>query len=586
MGNILTLIIGSLIDIGETDRAIDIFTKCEMGYVRIFHEQLGNSSFPLDEAPSAFNQAQTVLFSAASKFIHKEDWLVANIILRWKCIYSEFRTLLMKLGVGRQYLQTFRAIQEVKLKAGQGEEAYTLITEEHHQGVRTIIQEIGPDLFLALMRQSQDDIVERFHTGDILLDFQLNPHGILVVMQSNGKVAIYTLKSNEIVSLSEEWAITLGEIDGSKAKVIAKRLCELLIPDSVKMLICSAEVERMYMCPDWKLGVLPLELLEFPDGELLTDKCPIAYLSSSRELIRKSTYEELLLKRKEIVGTDTEIMGTDTERERKSTCVVVADPDYNLKTKSPEEDTDGQNWGSFLTSIFNSFFTMTPSEGATANKLPVPPLDNSREEALDIELLCSTATHPIKTRCLLGAEATLKATIQLDNPTVLHFSTHGFSHIEARGVHGSFWADTWTGLVLAGVNTYRLKEFDRIVKEAGTGELTSLAVCGMNLQETKLVYLSTCVSSYGYNTTGEAINSLAQAFRTAGAGTVIATLWQILDESARKFAVHFYYKAFETGVRPSAAIVYAKNMLREEENSHHLLWSSFICIGEDLPIFQ
>ena len=165
------------------------------------------------------------------------------------------------------------------------------------------------------MRQSDEDILKTFHTGDLLLDFQLDPHGILVVMQPSGKVAIYTLKSNTIISLSEEWAIALCEVDGSKAKVIAQQLCELLIPDSVKALISSAEVEHMYLCPDWSLGVLPLELLEFPDGELLTDKCSITYLSSSRELIRRSTHEELLLKGK---GT-----GADVEHERENICVVI-----------------------------------------------------------------------------------------------------------------------------------------------------------------------------------------------------------------------------------------------------------------------
>lgn len=573
---ILFALLGALIEINEIDKAVEIFTECEMGYVRLLHEQLGKASFTLDEAPSAFNAAQGVIFPAMTKFVGKEDWLIANTTLRWKCIYSEFRVFLIRLGVGKRYLETFQAIQEVKIQAGQEQQMYMNIAEDHQQEIKTVIKEKGQNILLALMTQSEKDIKSVIRPGQIILDFLFQttsePNGQLIVWQHNGKINVYTIITHDVIEHTKQWVHLVSKLKEEEAKAMSRKLCQLLLPQTVQDMLSSPEIQHVYICPDWTLGVLPLELLEFPDGHLFADKCCISYLSSPRELLRRSSLETLL----------TTDINDETVQQKQGQCIIVADPAYDLKAEVGEGDT---NWKSVITSVFESLFGV-PSEKVNL----VDPITNSKEEAYDIERVIASLDKkhsPITTHCLMCEDATLLNVIKLKSPTILHFSTHGFSHPEQRGVHGSFWADTWTGLVLAGVNTYRRKNFDRIVQEAGTGELSSLAVCGMDLRNTKLVYLSTCVSSYGFYTAGEAVNSLAQAFQAAGASTVIATLWQILDEPARQFAVHFYFKACQDGVSPSAALRYAKNKLREVgETQHHLLWSSFVCVGEDIPILN
>lgn len=565
-------LLGALIEINEIDKAVEIFTECEMGYVRLLHEQLGKASFTLDEAPSAFNAAQGVIFPAMAKFVGKEDWLIANTTLRWKCIYSEFRVFLIRLGVGQRYFETFQTIQEVMIQTEQEEWVYTNIAEEHQKEIKAVIKEKGQSILLALMTQSEKDIKCVLRPGHIILDFLFQttrePTGQLIVWQPNGKVDVYTIITHDVIEHTKEWVHLISKLKEEEAKAMSRKLCQLLLPQTVQDMLSSPEIQHVYICPDWTLGVLPLELLEFSDGHLFADKCCISYLSSPRELLRRSSLESLLT---------TDINDHDAMQQEQ--CIIVADPAYDLKS----QDSEGYaNWKSVVTTVFESLF------GPPSDKINfVKPLTNSKEEVNDIERVIASIDSPIKTHCLMCEDATLLNVIKIKSPTILHFSTHGFSHPEQRGVHGSFWADTWTGLVLAGVNTYYRKNFDRISQEAGTGELSSLAVCGMDLRNTKLVYLSTCVSSYGFYTAGEAVNSLAQAFRAAGASTVIATLWQILDEPARQFAVHFYFKVFQDGVSPSAALRYAKNKLREVgETQHHLLWSSFVCVGEDIPIFK
>ena len=111
----------------------------------------------------------------------------------------------------------------------------------------------------------------------------------------------------------------------------------------------------------------------------------------------------------------------------------------------------------------------------------------------------------------------------------------------------------------------------------------------MNLKGTRLVYLSACSSSYGRYSYNESISSLAEAFRSAGAETVIATLWQIVDDTAEKFASYFYNAlcSSDTMSTPSQVLARSKEKLREETSyKDFIYWSSFICIGEDKPVFR
>jgi len=150
----------------------------------------------------------------------------------------------------------------------------------------------------------------------------------------------------------------------------------------------------------------------------------------------------------------------------------------------------------------------------------------------------------------------------------------------------SFWRDTETGLILAGFNTFRAQKFAYIDPKASTGLLTPLAVYGLSLTDTRLVFLSTCVSAVGTSTLLESTNSLANAFRVAGVSTVIATMWKIPDESTAQFVRHFYGKLLHPGVRPSEALQATRDKLCKDSHYSHLQnWAGFACYGDDIPLF-
>lgn len=269
------------------------------------------------------------------------------------------------------------------------------------------------------------------------------------------------------------------------------------------------------------------------------------------------------------------------EKPRAKKCIIFADPNYNLEASTPESETG--LWESFI-SPFTSLFTQQPPTEGTLS--PVSQLGESKQEASDVGRVLTRAGKHLQVQYKMGDDATLLSALEVDSPFILHFSTHGFSSPESRLFRSTFWDDTKSGLLLAGANTFRAGKFKKLTKEAGTGELSALAACGMNLHETYLVYLSACVTSYGLYSYGESINSLAQAFRSAGAHTVIATLWEVEDESARNFATYFYEALCNHGVPPSQALAHAKKKIQAETPFDDWpFWSSFVCIGEDVPLF-
>ena len=82
------------------------------------------------------------------------------------------------------------------------------------------------------------------------------------------------------------------------------------------------------------------------------------------------------------------------------------------------------------------------------------------------------------------------------------------------------------------------------------------------------------------------MSSFAQAFRAAGAETVVAALWPVIDSAALRFAVHFYHALSKPGTKPSQAVVEARQQLRQEAGFENwFFWGPFVCIGYNLPLF-
>ena len=675
---------GALVDTGESTLAAEALQLSEMSFLRYFQLQISTGSFILEEAGMSFTIPRTAILQNITMFLGLNDRLLAISIIRWKCIASEFRAILIRLGISKVYVKTFQAMQAARVKGNFDRESILTVASQHNAEAEHFMGNRGQAVLSCLFQQSVEQISSILEPGQLVLEYCFvqddsdeeahtlsHPSGVLVAMQTQADARVFSIDFTKVLPLALKWSKALSDPEATEdTKSIAEDLCSALIPPPIEQLLNAAPKKQVFVCPDGSLGVIPLELLLFKDGETLGEKCTTTYMSSSREFLRNAVVkavslfemgfdsalpipteinEENISRRAENLGVvqsstspasvanpartndesappkesdsiriDQSVKGTDeqglsmhtksaneanatnssdkqdlarpattpssstdvkTEKVTKvDECIIVAAPNFNL-----EKPSTGL-WGSVVQG-FASLFSSQPDGGAST----VSPLIGAEREASVIDKILSECAKDLKVRLLKNDDATLAEVLNIQSPLILHFSTHGFSYLEHKGYRSSFWDDTKTGLLLAGANTYRQGKLEQVAVEAGTGELTALAACGMSLKGTRLVYLSACVSSYGRYTYNESINSLAEAFRSAGAETVIATLWQVFDDTAQQFASYFYTALCSSGTvcTPSQALAQAKEKLREKTSyKHWIYWSSFICIGEDKPVLR
>jgi CHAT domain-containing protein len=157
------------------------------------------------------------------------------------------------------------------------------------------------------------------------------------------------------------------------------------------------------------------------------------------------------------------------------------------------------------------------------------------------------------TKVALNAEARL-------NKKIVHFATHGI-------LNASKPSDSYIQLAAAA--------------DEAQAHLTVGEVWDLPLQKVSLVTLSACESALGdKEPDGGEITTLAEAFSTAGATTVLASLWSVGDESTKELMVEFYSKLANGASKAEALQAAEIKMLRNPKFSRPLYWAPFILMGD------
>ena len=161
------------------------------------------------------------------------------------------------------------------------------------------------------------------------------------------------------------------------------------------------------------------------------------------------------------------------------------------------------------------------------------------------------------------------------SPDVIHLATHGFLIQTQQQAQGNkFFGQTtayspkeaymmWTGLMLAGSNNVWQGKFD--LQDVEDGVLTADEISRMDLSRTKLVVLSACETGKGKVDPVDGVYGLQRAFKIAGAGTIVMSLWKVQDEVTSLLMTKFY------------------SYLADSIDRHQALWKSMMDIRTQYP---
>jgi CHAT domain-containing protein len=96
-----------------------------------------------------------------------------------------------------------------------------------------------------------------------------------------------------------------------------------------------------------------------------------------------------------------------------------------------------------------------------------------------------------------------------------------------------------------------------------------------------LVVLSACQTALGRDVGGEGLVGLTRGFMYAGAKAVVASLWQVDDESTSELMKRFYRGMLEEKRRPADALRAAQlDMSRQRRWSAPFHWAGFVLQGD------
>ena len=197
------------------------------------------------------------------------------------------------------------------------------------------------------------------------------------------------------------------------------------------------------------------------------------------------------------------------------------------------------------------------------DRLALPGTRREVESIASIVRSAKPASNARDIRVFVGADAQKNA---LCNPHLLREAE--YIHLACHGTAGrSPHLDG--ALFLAGEDDASLS--DGVLR---TREVMDLRTCA------KLVTMSACESGLGQVTRGEGIQGMARAWLFAGAQSVIATMWQVEDDSAAEMMNAVYAEMISSSTSIVDALTAAKRKaIRERHLASPACWAAFIVFG-------
>lgn len=311
-----------------------------------------------------------------------------------------------------------------------------------------------------------------------------------------------------------------------------------------------SEGATIYYVPSQLLFQVSLESLPLADGSLLGSHYNFIRLSSARELVK--------MKAKRKVNTV-------------HTAVLYGGLQYDLEASAMAAEAKKYELPDWL---------VLRGDIARGDSV-FRDLQGSRDEIAKIESIlkrCKWQVTPYTGKN--GTEESFLA-MHGKSPRVLHLATHGFYYTSDKAervnyLKGYTDAMSLSGLVLSGGNA--AWQGKKLPEGVLGGIITANDIARMDLSDTDMVVLSACKSGQG-KATSEGLYGLQRAFKKAGVGTIVMSLWNVNDKVTSEFMVAFYERlADKANVwNKRKAFEEAKEIIRKKHPDPYY-WAAFVML--------
>lgn len=305
------------------------------------------------------------------------------------------------------------------------------------------------------------------------------------------------------------------------------------------------EGATIYYVPSGVMHNIALESLPLPDGSILGQHYRFVRLSSAREIDKLHNAHP---------------MG--------KTATLYGGLEYDLSTTALMDESHAYAPTS-LSQVFRSGY----------GTMGFGKLKKSKEEVEVAGKMLRDNGYEVSVYSGSKGNAESFVAMSGHSPAIIHLATHGFYYTPTDAnkydyLRGYTDAMSLSGLVFAGGNAAWLGR--EIPAGVLGGILSARDISNLNLKGTDLVVLSACKTAQG-NVTAEGLYGLQRAFKKAGAGTLVLTLWRVRDSVAQTFATTFYKELIAQGGDKRRAFDNTKAILRKKYDSP-FDWACFVMV--------
>ncbi|MGH9552951.1 MAG: CHAT domain-containing protein, partial [Terriglobales bacterium] len=228
-------------------------------------------------------------------------------------------------------------------------------------------------------------------------------------------------------------------------------------------------------------------------------------------------------------------------------------------------------------------------------KTGLPSLQGALDEVTEIKPLADQTFSKVD---FLTEQRALKSAVKAALPTVAvaHFATHGFATGDSSG-SGSGRSRSATIAIRAGDSVHFISAAKNPLLECGLyfafpsdwkggaselpNVLTAEEIVGLDLSGCNHVTLSACQTGLGQGLNGQGVLGLRSAILSAGARSILMSLWSIDDESTRALMKRFYTHLWQDKMPKVEALAKAQQEIRANPRwSDPKYWAGWVLAGD------